>query len=200
MSDRRMLNAMVTNLHNILQDWTFPTQDDDKAHAEWYAFAKNHAPELQPKKEKKPKTLYRQTTPSRISSTCLMYAAHHGFGVNDRLDIRVDQHPYIVPAVKRSLFKADVSKYLKSIDKSYPWVTSLIALALELEKMYKELERIQHVVNPRIYTEVRSLLVSLDDEEMFHPGTLIDALLDYDTCIDTAKTLKKTAVDLLEFL
>jgi hypothetical protein len=173
----------MSKLNDVRSIWkTNPTKEDFQ---EWLAFATQHAPQIRTS----------QSTISRISATSLMVAAHHGYTVSVEAHLRYDTEPHIRQVYTVTLKNAAKKNktYLEAVKKHHAWIVDVCTLISELQKLHQQSqeEDMGHFFQMEVYHKCFcELLESLDREyELFHPGVLIDAVLDYDSCASTATLL-----------
>lgn len=157
-------------------------------HDDWQAFARKHAPRLH----------RRQSDVSRISCVSLLLAFQDDIVTsNDTVLVRTtDSDPEAVRVSKFGDMK--LTQFFFSVRKEHAWVNTMCSTLFHLQKLHKALE---HVAQPnRIFSKhaeakqykIVRLLNSLHSTDVFHHGTLMDSLIDYDTCQDTITLLQET--------
>lgn len=184
--------TIMSKLNDVNKKWT--TNPTEKDHERWVDFATTYAPQID----------VLQTTVSRISASSLVLAAHHEYTVTAEAHLRYEEEPHVRPVYTITLKKAAEkhNEYLETLEEDYPWVVAMCTLTWELRKLYKQSGKMDIFFEMEAYYKCFcDLLESLyRDYELFHPGVLMDALIDYDSCVFTATLLRKTLHELFALL
>lgn len=177
-----------TLLDNLCTRRTLRMPSEDM-HNSWQDFAINVAPRIH----------RRQTDVSRIICVAVLLAVQNDVVPSHAsVLVRVTSSPGPEEIRAGRFGQMKAGAFLDKMRKEHPWVEPMCAALFELKKLH---DHLGHVSKPErvfnTYAEAKQyklvrVLQHLDREEFFHPGTLMDSLIDLDTCRDTILLLQQT--------
>lgn len=188
----RSCKTILSNLASQAVSLRCPTVDE---HDSWQIFAREHSPRLHPL----------QSDVSRVSAITYLWASHHHYVVPVTNDeeipyIRIVEEPWILHIQARTLRNTSVNYYFKEIRAQHAWVQTLCDVLLGLKKLRHELVALLWLTEDT-YEQLNAVFESLQETyELFHPGVLVDSVIDYETCKDTVKLVVGAIKDILLIL
>lgn len=195
----RKCKTVLSNLSSQVLSLRCPTLEE---HESWQVFARKHSPRLHPL----------QSEVSRVSAITYLWAAHHHYVIplinfEEAPHIRIVKDPWILFLQERTLTNTNINHYFMQIRAQHPWVQTLCDILLGLKKLRHELVSLQSASSylgdnwKDKYDHLNVFFESLHDTyELFHPGVLVDSVIDYETCQDIVKLLGVAIKQMLSIL